>query len=68
VIANVDPVTNRAAAVWTDPKGALHGLIVGDVTSTPIDLGKSGDPTAVCLTNDRAYAMTRGALVAFTGT
>jgi hypothetical protein len=63
VMANVDPVTNRAAAVWTDPKGDVHGLIAGGAV---VDLGKSGDPSAVCLTNERAYAMTRGTLVAFT--
>ena len=63
VMANVDPVTNRAAAVWTDPKGDVHGVIAGGAV---VDLGKSGDAAAICLTNDRAYAMTRGALVAFT--
>jgi len=66
VMANVDPVTNRGVAVWADPKGELHGLIAGAAAGAVVDLGKSGDPTTLCLTNDRAYAMTRGALVAFT--
>src|SRR5262245_18955196 len=66
VVSTVDPVTNRAAVVWTDPKGALSGEIVAVGIGNLLDLGKTGDPTQICLTNDRAFARTGGALVPFT--
>ncbi|HEV7555939.1 MAG TPA: hypothetical protein VGO00_10810 [Kofleriaceae bacterium] len=67
IISTVDPVTNRAAIAWTDHAGKLSGQMVsaGDVI---VDLGSTGDPQQMCLTADRAYVMTTGALVPFADT
>jgi hypothetical protein len=67
IISTVDPVTNRAAIAWTDHAGKTSGQMVsaGDAV---VDLGATGDPQQMCLTTDRAYVMTTGALVPFAET
>ena len=67
IISTVDPVTNRAAIAWTDHAGKLSGQMVS-AGNAVVDLGATGDPQQMCMTADRTYVMTTGALVPFADT